>query len=60
MAPVQTGTKLEEGVDILSLKERKNGQRIKKVKLNFKSPVRGEKARGDITFAKEHKPEMHP
>lgn len=22
--------------------------------------VRGEKARGDITFAKEHMPEMHP
>lgn len=59
MAPVQTGTKLEEGVDILSLEE-KSGQRTKKVKLNFKSPVRGEKARGDITFAKEHMPEMHP
>ena len=32
----------------------------KRFKGKFKTPVKGEKAKRNITFAKEHMPEMHP
>lgn len=59
MEPFQTGTTLEERVEIISLKWKKTLVN-KNIKGNFRTPVRGEKAKGDITFAKEHKPEIHP
>jgi hypothetical protein len=54
--PDQRGIKLEEQFNLVSF----NNRLGIKTKLNFQSPVRGEKAKGETTLAKEHMPEMHP